>query len=110
MKNKPSFEPFLQNLDLSLFQNIILGVLAIFIPFAIVFLTDILNSKKEERGEFEKMVLSDEMLGTKKVFWLSVVGLVFFAFVSGTLLGFFPATRARRRPLRPGLRPCVCIN
>lgn len=77
------FEPFLQNLDPALFQNIVLGVLAIFIPFAIVFLTDILNSKKEKRSEFEKMVLSDEVLGTKKVFWLSIFGIVFFAFFSG---------------------------
>jgi len=76
--------PFLQRLDPALFQNIILGVLAIFIPFAIVFLSDILNSKKEKRSEFEKMVLSDEVLGTKKVFWLSIVGIVFFAFFSGT--------------------------
>ena len=75
--------PFLQRLDPALFQNIILGVLAIFIPFAIVFLTDILNSKKEKRSEFEKMVLSDEVLGTKKVFWLSIIGIVFFAFFSG---------------------------
>ncbi len=75
--------PFLQRLDPSFFQNIILGVLAIFIPFAIVFLTDILNSKKEKRSEFEKMVLNDEVLGTKKVFCLSVVGIVFFAFFSG---------------------------
>ena len=77
-------EPFLQNLDPSLFQNIVLGVLAIFIPFAIVFLTDLLNSKKEKRSEFEKMVLSDEVLGTKKVFWLSIFGTVFFAFFTGT--------------------------
>ena len=73
----------LQNLDPSLFQNITLGVLAIFIPFAIVFLTDILNSKKEKRSEFEKMVLSDEVLGTKKVFWLSIIGIIFFAFFTG---------------------------
>jgi len=76
-------EPILKNLDPSLFQNIILGVLAIFIPFAIVFLTDILNSKKEKRSEFEKMVLSDEVLETKKVFWLAIAGIVFFAFFSG---------------------------
>lgn len=76
-------EPILKNLDPSLFQNIILGVLAIFIPFAIVFLTDILNSKKEKRSEFEKMVLSDEVLGTKKIFWLAITGIVFFAFFSG---------------------------
>jgi hypothetical protein len=74
---------FLKNLDPSLFQNITLGVLAIFIPFAIVFLTDILNSKKEKRSEFEKMVLSDEVLGTKKVFWLSIIGIIFFAFFAG---------------------------
>lgn len=76
-------EPVLKNLDPSLFQNIILGVLAIFIPFAIVFLTDILNSKKEKRSEFEKMVLNDEVLETKKIFWLSIAGIVFFAFFSG---------------------------
>lgn len=82
--NQPTWlDLFLQNLDPSLFQNITLGVLAIFIPFAIVFLTDILNSKKEKRSEFEKMVLSDEVLGTKKVFWLSIVGIIFFAFFTG---------------------------
>ncbi len=82
-------EPILKNLDPSLFQNIILGVLAIFIPFAIVFLTDILNSKQEKRSEFEKMVLSDEVLGTKKIFWLALTGIVFFAFFSGKDISLF---------------------
>lgn len=78
-------EPFLQNLDPSLFQSITLGVLAIFIPFAIVFLADILNSKnKKKRSEFERMVLSDEVLGAKKVFWFAIGSIVFFAFLSGT--------------------------
>ncbi len=72
-----------KNLDPSLFQNITLAVLAIFIPFAIVFLTDILNSKKR-KSEFEKMVLTDEVLGTKKIFWLAIISIVFFAFHSGT--------------------------
>jgi len=76
-------EPPLRNLDPSLFQNIILGILAIFIPFAIVFLTDLLGSKNQ-RSEFEKMVLSEEVLGTKKVFWLAVIGIVVLAFFSGT--------------------------
>ncbi|HHX58515.1 MAG TPA: polymerase basic protein 2 [Candidatus Moranbacteria bacterium] len=57
--------PFLQRLDPALFQNIILGVLAIFIPFAIVFLTDVLDLTKEKRREFEKIVLNDEVLGRK---------------------------------------------
>ena len=76
-------EPPLRNLDPSLFQNIILGILAIFIPLAIVFLTDLLGSKNQ-RSEFEKMVLSEEVLGTKKVFWLAVIGIVVLAFFSGT--------------------------
>ncbi|OGC21941.1 hypothetical protein A2310_03985 [candidate division WOR-1 bacterium RIFOXYB2_FULL_37_13] len=78
------FKPFLQNLNPSLFQNIILGVLAIFIPFAIVFLTDILNSKQEKRSEFEKMVLSDEVFGAENVFWFSILGIGFFSFFHGT--------------------------
>ena len=66
-------EPILRNLDPSLFQSITLGILAIFIPFAIVFFADILNSKNQKkRSEFEKMVLSDEVLGAKKVFWLAI--------------------------------------
>ena len=76
-------EPLLQNLDPSLFQNVILGILAIFIPFAIVFLTDILDPKKQ-RNEFEKMVLNQEILGTKKVFWLSVPSIAFLSFFAGT--------------------------
>ncbi len=78
-------DQLLKNFDPSLFQNIILGVLAIFIPFAIVFLTDILNSKnKETRSEFEKMVLIEEVLGAKKFFWGSMAGIIFFAFFTGT--------------------------
>lgn len=57
--------PFLQRLDPALFQNIILGVLAVFIPFAIIFLTDVLDLTKEKRSEFEKIVLNDEVLGRK---------------------------------------------
>ncbi len=76
-------QPFLNDLDPSLFQNIILGILAIFIPFAIVFLTDILGSKKE-RSEFEKMVLSEEVLGAKKIFWLSIISIGILSFFGGT--------------------------
>ncbi len=72
----------LQDLDPSLFQNIILGILAIFIPFAIVFLTDVLDSKKQ-RSPFEKMVLTDEVIETKKVFGFSMAGIVILAFFVG---------------------------
>ena len=74
--------PILKNLDPSLFQSVILGILAVFIPFAIVFLMDILDSKKQ-RSEFEKMVLSEQVLSVGKVFWVSVIGLVVLAFFSG---------------------------
>ncbi|MED7789366.1 hypothetical protein [Francisella sp. 19X1-34] len=77
-------EILLQSLDPSLFQNITLGILAIFIPFVIVFLTDILSSKEKKKTQFEKMVLSDEVFGTKKVFWLAIFGIFFFSFFSGT--------------------------
>ena len=76
-------QPYLKDLDPSLLQNIILGILAIFIPFAIVFLTDILSSEKE-RSEFKKMVLSEEVFGVKKIFWLSVIGIGSLSFFSGT--------------------------
>ncbi len=76
-------EPLLRNLDPALFQNIILGILAIFIPFAIVFLTDVLDSEKQ-RSDFEKMVLNEEVLGTKKVFGFSVGGIAVLAFFAGT--------------------------
>jgi hypothetical protein len=82
-----------EDLDPSLFQNIILGILAIFIPFAIVFLTDLLRETKP-RNEFEKMVLSSEVLGAYKVFWLSALGMGVLAFFSNdsSILGKLFAT------------------
>lgn len=80
---KHFIEMLLQGLDPSLFQNITLGILAIFIPFVIVFLTDILSSREQKKTDFEKMVLSDEVFGTKKVFWLAIFGIFFFSFFTG---------------------------
>ncbi len=81
--------PFLKNLNPSLFQSVILGILAIFIPFAVAFFVDILHPKKAKRSDFEKMVLSDEVLGTKKIFRLTVIGMAFFAFFSGTDISIY---------------------
>ena len=72
-------EPVLRNLDPSLFQNVIIGILAIFIPFAIVFFADILDSQKQ-RGEFEKMVLTEEVFEVKRLFLVSVLGTFSFSF------------------------------
>src|SRR6266702_401400 len=80
-------KPIFKNLNPSLFQGVVLGILAIFIPFAIVFLTDILNSKNE-RSELEKMVLSDEVLGVKGVFWTSVLSIIYFSFIDNARISF----------------------
>ncbi len=54
--------------------NVILAILAIFIPFAIVFLTDLFNTK-EPHNELDKKILSQEVFQTKRIFWYSVVGI-----------------------------------
>jgi hypothetical protein len=66
----------LEELDPSLFQSVILGILAIFVLFAIVFLTDILN--KDKKSKFEKVVLTEEVLGVKKFVLTSILGLFIF--------------------------------
>lgn len=63
---QPVLNVILKNLDPSLFQNVILGMLAIFIPFAIVL---------RPNDEFEKMVFTEEVVSAKKLFWFSVIGL-----------------------------------
>ncbi len=76
-------EPFLKTFDPSLLLNITLWVLAIFIPFAIVFLTNLLSKDdQKERWIFEKMVLNDEVFQTKKIFWWTIFSIFFFSFFS----------------------------
>jgi hypothetical protein len=70
-------DPFLQNLDPSLFQGVILGILTVFIPFALAFLTDALGKKQG----IEKRVLNEEVFEIQKIFWLSVLSLSVFAFL-----------------------------
>ncbi len=71
-------ENLFSHLDPSLFQNIIFAILAIFISFAIVFRTDIFSSTVDNKNDFEKIILNDDIFGTKKVFWISICGVVFF--------------------------------
>ncbi len=66
-------EPFLQNLDPSLFQNITLGILAIFIPILVVFLS-------EKNDDFLKREsIKKEVLKIDKVFWFSITSIFLFA-------------------------------
>lgn len=71
---------YLEQLDPSLFQSIILGILTIFIPFAIVVIADIFRKK----SGFEKLVVKNEVLAIKRVFWLAVISMFIFAFLSET--------------------------
>jgi hypothetical protein len=61
-------------------QNVILGILTFFIPFAIVFLTDVLNDKNNNKSTFDRMCLNNEVLKTKHVFISSITGLILFGF------------------------------
>jgi hypothetical protein len=72
----------LVNFDPSLLQNIIISILAIFIPFVIVFLTAVLNSEKQ-RSNLTKKVLINEIFSPKKIFWLSVIGIILFSLFAG---------------------------
>lgn len=66
-------ERFLQNLDPSLFQNITLGILAIFIPILVVFLS-------EKNDDFLKREsIKKEVLKIDKVFWFSIISIFLFA-------------------------------
>ena len=66
-------EQFLQNLDPSLFQNITLGILAIFIPILVVFLS-------EKNDDFLKREsIKEEVLKIDKVFWFSIISIFLFA-------------------------------
>ncbi len=74
-----------EDLDPSNFQNVIIAILAIFIPFALVFLSGILNSK-QKRNDFQKLVLNDEVFKTKTTFLIAISSLIFFSFFTGTEL------------------------
>ena len=68
----------MQYLDPSLFQNVILGILTIFISFAIILLTDIFKSK-EGKGAFEKRVVQEEVLEIKPITLLTIITLLALA-------------------------------
>jgi hypothetical protein len=82
------FEPLLTNLDPSLFQNIVLGIIAIFIPFGIVLLTDILNLKSKNKY-FKQQLLNSEVLEVQKLFWITVFSLTVFSFISNDSIDFY---------------------
>lgn len=79
---KGFLEPTLENFDPSLLQNVIISILAIFIPFVIVFLTTVLDPAKQ-RNNLAKKVLINEIFSPKKIFWLSVVGVILFSLYTG---------------------------
>ena len=73
----------LKNFDPSLLQNVILVVVAIFIPFFIALLEGILDLEKKESSKFEKTVLIEEVMEPRKFFLLSIIGIFFFTLFEG---------------------------
>jgi energy-coupling factor transporter transmembrane protein EcfT len=72
----------LKNLEPSLFQNVILGILAIFIPILVVFL----DEKDQDYLQIES--IKNELLKVKSVFWLSIITIFIFAIYKNLDLNF----------------------
>ena len=78
-------EPFLQNLDPSLFQSVILGILMILIFIGEQIFLEVKSQKG--RGEFSKMVIFYEILNIVYIPVLATIALIFFAFFKDDLNG-----------------------
>jgi len=78
-------EPFLQNLDPSLFQSVILGILMILIFIGEQIFSEVKSQKG--RGEFSKMVIFYEILNIVYIPVLATIALIFFAFFKDDLNG-----------------------
>ncbi|MDO8658506.1 MAG: hypothetical protein Q7K55_07220, partial [Candidatus Levybacteria bacterium] len=79
------FEPFLQNLDPSLFQSVIVGLLMILIFVGEQIFSEVKSQKG--RGEFSKMVIFYEILNIVYIPIFATIALIFFAFFKDDLNG-----------------------
>jgi len=77
------FEPFLQNLDPSLFQSVIIGFLMILIFVGEQIFSEVKTQKG--RGEFSKMVIFYEILNIVYIPVFATFALIFFAFFKDDL-------------------------
>ena len=75
--------PALSNFDPSLLQNVVLGILAIFIPYGIVFLTSAVD-KDQPSADFSRLVINDEVFELKRLFIVTIVSISVLSFFSGT--------------------------
>lgn len=76
-------EHVLESFDPSLLQNVVLAILAIFIPYGIVFLTASFQNN-ENTNEFSRLVINDEVFSLKRLFVVAVASIIFLSFFSGT--------------------------
>lgn len=79
------FEPFLKNLDPSLFQSVIIGLLMILIFVGEQIFSEVKSQKG--RGEFSKMVIFYEILNIVFIPIFATIALIFFAFFKDDLNG-----------------------
>ena len=63
----------LQNLDVSCFQNVVLCILAVFLPFIVV----IYNNCNDEKNAFRKIYIKNTYYGFKLIIWLILSSLIF---------------------------------
>ncbi|MEC9347497.1 MAG: hypothetical protein VYB54_14830 [Pseudomonadota bacterium] len=74
---------WLSSFDPSSFQQVIIGILAIFIPFSIVYLSAVTSSSRDEQA-LHRMILNYKVFYSKSIFSISIFSLSFFSFFSHT--------------------------
>lgn len=77
------FEPFLQNLDPSLFQNVIIGILMVLIFIGEQIFSEV--KTQEKRGEFSKMVIFYEILNITSTAVLAILSIFLISFFKDSI-------------------------
>lgn len=77
------FKPFLQNLDPSLFQNVIIGILMLLIFVGEQIFSEV--KTQEKRGEFSKMVISYEILNISVTAVLAISSIFIISFFKNSV-------------------------
>lgn len=77
------FKPFVQNLDPSLFQNVIIGILMLLIFVGEQIFSEV--KTQDKRGEFSKMVISYEILNISVTAVLAVLSIFIISFFKDSI-------------------------
>jgi hypothetical protein len=75
-------DELIKNLDVGEFKDVILVIATFFVPFVIVFFTE-LFLKGKIRNYFKQEVFNEKVMSIKLMFWAFVLGVSVFSFFSG---------------------------